>query len=450
MACSERHLHGRVRALLAATSAWGDAERTRLAATMPARALGVCADETFHDGMLLVALEAVSGFLLVEKRSERRDAQTWARAVREGVAGLPVTIEQVTSDEAEGLLAMARTHLGAHHTSDVFHGQHELCGGLLGAMRGPLRLAHDALDDARSTVDRLAAARTAWEAAPRTPGRPPAWDVKLARAIEVVSAAESAWHRLLAHKVALRDAIRDLGTAVRPIDLRTGEWLSPEGVRERPEGIFDEIWQHAAEFGLPARTIESVTKARDTRRLVDAWVGLVAWWNRRVQGRLLAAPVAPEVQELMHAVLIPAAVLEAARRRAPTGMLRRALGAVIEQLTAPLREADGAWSRPPTSVCRAATALARECAGLWQPSSSGVEGRNGYLSLRHHHLHALPAPWLAALTVLHNYVLRREDGTTAAGRFFGREPADLFEHLVGIMPLPARPRTRARREAPDL
>lgn len=447
VACSERHLHGRVRGLLAAVGTWGDAERARLAATMPARAISACADETFHDGMLLVALEAVSGFLLVEKRSERRDAATWARAVREGIAGLPVTIEQVTSDEAEGLLTMARRHLGAHHTSDVFHGQHELCGGLLGALRSPLRLAHDALDAARATVDRLVTARAAWEAAPRTSGRPPEWESKLARAVEVVGEAESAWHRLLAHKAALRDAIRDLGAAGWPIDLRTGEWLSSEGVRERLEGIFDEIWQRAAELALPARAIESVTKAR---RLVEAWVGSVAWWNRRVQGRLLAAPVAPEVQELMHTVLIPAAVLEAARCRAPTGMLRRALGAVLAQVTAPLREVDGAWSRLPAAMRHTATALAKECAALWQPSSSGVEGRNGYLSLRHHHLHALPAPWLAALTVLHNYVIRRDDGTTAAGRFFGREPADLFEHLVAVTPLPARPRTRARREAPDL
>lgn len=93
--------------------------------------------------MLLVAQEPLSGFLLVEQRSERRDAETWTRALREGLEGLPVEVEQVTSDEAEGMLTMTRKHLKAHHTSDVFHGQHELCGGLFGALRGALRVAHE-------------------------------------------------------------------------------------------------------------------------------------------------------------------------------------------------------------------------------------------------------------------------------------------------------------------
>ncbi len=165
VACSDRHLHGRVSAMHNAAGAWGDAERARLAATMPARAISLSADETFHDGMLLVAQEPSSGFLVVEKRSERRDAQTWDHAVREGLAGLPVTVEQVSSDEADGVIAMARKHLGAQHTSDVFHGQHELCGGLLGALGGSLRVAHEALETTCSALDKIVAEHVAWKTA---------------------------------------------------------------------------------------------------------------------------------------------------------------------------------------------------------------------------------------------------------------------------------------------
>ena len=60
--------------MLRAAESWSIAERTRLAATMTARTIGLCVDETFHDGMLLVAQDLLSGYLLVEKRSERRDA----------------------------------------------------------------------------------------------------------------------------------------------------------------------------------------------------------------------------------------------------------------------------------------------------------------------------------------------------------------------------------------
>ena len=72
-----------------------------------------------------------------------------------------------------------------------------------------------------------------------------------------------------------------------------------------------------------------------------------------------------------------------------------------------------------------------------------MEGHNGFLGLRYHHRRALPPHVLKALTVIHNYVLRREDGSTAAARFFGTSHDDLFEHLVEtIDPLPL-PRKRA-------
>ena len=83
---------------------------------------------------------------------------------------------------------------------------------------------------------------------------------------------------------------------------------------------------------------------------------------------------------------------------------------------------------------------ARQCADLFQRSSSCVEGRNGHLSLRHHALHHLTARKLQALTVLHNYAVQREDGSTAAGRFYGTEPRDLFGWLLRRLSLPARPR----------
>lgn len=73
-----------------------------------------------------------------------------------------------------------------------------------------------------------------------------------------------------------------------------------------------------------------------------------------------------------------------------------------------------------------------------------MEGHNGFLSLRYHHRRALPPALLKALMVIHNYVIQREDRTTAAERFFGRRHDDLFELLLEkIPPLPRARRSRA-------
>ena len=50
-----------------------------------------------------------------------------------------------------------------------------------------------------------------------------------------------------------------------------------------------------------------------------------------------------------------------------------------------------------------------------------------------------------ALTTVHNFFLRRSDGTTAAERFFGAKPADLFEWVLDTIAVPVRPaKSRSR------
>jgi hypothetical protein len=80
--------------------------------------------------------------------------------------------------------------------------------------------------------------------------------------------------------------------------------------------------------------------------------------------------------------------------------------------------------------------VCEECARLFQPASSWVEGRNGQLSLRHHNLHRLSNRKLTALTAVHNFHIKRRDGTTPASRFSGAKPKGLFEYLLGKVDLP--------------
>ncbi len=74
-------------------------------------------------------------------------------------------------------------------------------------------------------------------------------------------------------------------------------------------------------------------------------------------------------------------------------------------------------------------------------SSSAVEGRNGVLSQMYHNGRGFTEKRLRALTVVHNYFIKREDGTTAAMRLFGVEHPDLFTGLqdqMGALPLPRK------------
>jgi hypothetical protein len=84
--------------------------------------------------------------------------------------------------------------------------------------------------------------------------------------------------------------------------------------------------------------------------------------------------------------------------------------------------------------------------GKFQRASSAVEGRNGCLSQLHHNGRGFSKNRLKALKTIHNFDLKRRDGTTAAQRLFKREFPDLFEWLIdqmGALPVPRQPRQRS-------
>jgi hypothetical protein len=94
---------------------FGGSERERLAVGMAPKRICVCQDETFHRGqMCLVAMEPLSGFLLVEQHSPKRDEPSWTEAMKSALSGLEVEVEELVSDEARGLLSHARDGLGVH------------------------------------------------------------------------------------------------------------------------------------------------------------------------------------------------------------------------------------------------------------------------------------------------------------------------------------------------
>ena len=123
------------------------------------------------------------------------------------------------------------------------------------------------------------------------------------------------------------------------------------------------------------------------------------------------------------------------------------LQALAERLRPPLLKPDGVCGTLNPVEPEQRQHKAKTLAEVFQRSSSNVEGRNGYLSLRNHQLRGLDHPRKrACLTTIHNFFLTRPDGTTAAERFFGQKPRSMFAAIleaVNIPPAPLSPPKRA-------
>jgi len=147
----------------------------------------------------------------------------------------------------------------------------------------------------------------------------------------------------------------------------------------------------------------------------------------------------------MHAHRIPSYDLErvAATRTVSQG---EPLRERAERLRTPLVEPGGTLGELRVMEQNHLNAEATKLAEVFQRSSSNVEGRNGYLSLRNHQLRGLDHPRKrACLTAVHNFLLTRRDGTTAAERFFGQKPRSMFAAILASVEIPPAPLSPPRR-----
>jgi hypothetical protein len=418
---------------------FGEEEDHRLAASMPPREITLCEDETFHPQICLVAIEPVSNFILVEQYQPQRDAKTWQQCTSAKLTALPVTVCQVTSDAAKALIAQAETCLGAHHSPDLFHVQYDTVKATSGALASQ---THTACRELEKRQEKTAEFRAKCQADPETCRPGSLADVLAARAQEAEAAARERVHVCQARQERARAARQGLGRDYHPIDLLTGQPLSPEEVGRRLQGHFDTLDQVAAEAGLSARACEKLAKAR---RVLSAMQGSITFFWSIIAARLAAWGYDAAVQQWLRQELIPAHYLRRIAEKARTAQERQRLRTLAAEVLARARSPDGPWGTFGLELQAELESRARQCTDIFQRSSSCVEGRNGQLSLRHHALHRLTARKLQALTVLHNYAVHRADGSTAASRFYGAKPRDLFGWLLRRLSLPARP--RAARQA---
>jgi len=418
-------------------SRFADEEDQRLAAQMPPRQITLAEDETFHPEICLVAMEPVSGFLLVEQYQPQRDADTWQHCLEEKLRPLSVTVCQVVSDEAKALLRQAEILLGVHHSPDLFHVQHEVVQATSLALAGQTQRAAANLAEAEArTTDLQRQAQACGEQCP---------DSSCARELEQqreqAQAAEAVAREQLAacqqRQLRAAEACRGLSRDYHPFDLLTGQPRDEDAVAQRLAGHFDQLDQVAGEAGLSARATQKLAKARRVLPAMTATLrfywSLISVW---LSGWNLSAPVARWLRE----DLIPGLYVTRAARKADTAAERQRLRQLSEEILARARSPTGLWGTLSPEQRLDLERKAQACADLFQRSSSCVEGRNGHLALKHHALHHFTPRKLRALTVLHNYVMRRADGTTAAERFFGAAPRDCFAWLLDRLAVPARPR----------
>jgi hypothetical protein len=422
----------------AAMVAYRQSETARLAKDMPRKDITVTQDETFTGGLCLVGSEPVSNFIILEQLALARDHTTWHALMAPALAALNCQGMQSTSDEAPGLLAYVEHHLGAHHSPDIFHVQHELVKAVSGPLATQQRAAIKAATAAQQRLDQAQGPLPGAgdEPQPQGPAHAPTEAARLEQAAREAQAARQELERISAQRERVAQSLHTIGHAYHFVDLQRGVRRNGQLIAADIQAQIDTVRTVAQHEGLSQTCLERIEKAERVLPKMQATSAFVSGYVRQQVHQLdLAQPMS----YAMHAPLIPSFYLERVARTR-TVSAGEPLRQRAERLRTPLFAPGGAFAELSLTQQNQLKQQAKTLAEVFQRSSSNVEGRNGYLSLRNHQLRGLDHPRKReCLTAVHNFFLTRADGTTAAERFFGQKPRSMFAAILASVEIPPAP-----------
>ncbi len=424
---------------------FGQEERDRLASQMPHREITLCEDETFHPQICLVAIEPVSNFLILEEYATKRDAPTWNTALSEALKPYSITVNQCVSDMATALISHAESYLGVHHSPDLFHVQQDVSKATSAPLIRQTEKAEktfSAADDSYlQVVKQLEDFKGTWPNTIEQLELEQELHDKLPVLEEARNIARKAFETVQARQHRTRDARKGIGQDYHPYDLKTGAPVEAAQAQEKLNSHFDTLDQVASEAGLKPSSIARLAKAK---RVLPSMIDTLVFFWKLIAIRAAALAYSPDIVGVWKNQLVASYYLAAAAGRCSDSKERKRLRELSSSILAQAKARDGPLSMLSEMEVLHLEEQARSAAEMFQRSSSCVEGRNGQLSLRHHGLREITQRKLRVLGVLHNFVIQRSDGSTAASRFFGQEHRALFPWLVENMPLPSRPRRRRK------
>ena len=387
-------------------------------------------DETFfNDLMILVLMDLPSGYLLMEEMASDRGYETWRAKAQGRLESLGLSVRHFVSDRAKALIKLALSGFECAAGADLFHGQYTISkwlGSALARRSAPL-IKH--LHKAKECLAKMGQQRSV------DPKRIEEKEKEIAHyedQLQSVRSVQEQYHT----------ALRGISEAVHPFRLE-------DSAAQTAERVEDRLHEQAEQFKELAEQ-QSIGDSRGALNTFKTQIKEIAhivgaWWLWAIES-IAEDELEPGMQDWVLYSLLPVLYWHQQMEKAQNRALRRAYRKAWERALA-------AWQAHPLTIRLAQDqiqhweAWAAWIVGQFQRASSAVEGRNGWLSQMYHNARGLTPQRLVALTVIHNFELRRSDGTTAAERLFGTPFPDLFEWVLGRMgelPLPRRARERVK------
>jgi hypothetical protein len=386
----------------------------------PEAGQGICVggDEVFFGLPVLVLAELASGYLFTEVQCEDRSYETWKEQIQHWWSQSGWECHFMVSDRAKALIKLATEGLGCVSVADWFHALRSLgqpIGRALGHQQACLAKQMKTVTAQREVTTREAKRVELDQAL-----------AELSTQSDLLDQDQQRYHQ----------AMTTLTLSLHPFHLHTQAPQTVSDITPTFQTALTPLRDLGQTYGgqKAAQAIDSFEQ-----HLPDIARGLQAWWQWALQS-LAAQTPSIDVQNWVLGVLLPWVYWQQQMDKTHPPELKahyqQAVNKAAHQLVShPLTQS------MPADARHVWIDWARWMANNYQRTSSAVEGRNGYLTRLHHCGRGFSPQTLKVLTIIHNFHLKRPDGTTAAQRLFGYDFPDLVEWIVdqmGDLPLARR------------
>lgn len=249
-----------------------------------------------------------------------------------------------------------------------------------------------------------------------------------------------------------REQIEQINKTVHPFD-DMDEWRSKKQVNKMLSHCFTKISSIATALGI----VVSIEDASKILNQIPAIAAGIEQWQQRMHTHLSEWSQTKAIPELhrqwIEKCALPYAYWQCQLNRTQPKARDAALREYYRRRS---RDAQERYEQHPLTQELAQDTRqyyldkAFSMALTFQRSSSQVEGRNGYLAFVHHANKGIAKQRLAVLTVVHNFDIRRDDGSTPAERLFSRQFPDVFEFLCQNVTGFAEPKSRRHKPLKSL
>ena len=379
---------------------------------------GICVggDETFFGLPILVMMELSSGYLLTEVECPNRRYETWQAEIEGWWSNSGWKCRYMVSDAAKALVKLATDGLASVSVADLFHQLRTLgkpIGSAIGRRKSQLKKQQEKLQS------QLEKAKDEAQQAERR---------------QTLEQQEQELEQLGRDEQSYHQALQSVSTQIHPFELETQQWRMASELPAALESDLKKLTSLADRYGTD-KAHQAIATFR--QQIPDLALGLSAWWQW-VHEALNAQTTHPELQAWVLHSLLPWVYWHQQADKTRQPQLKAAYHQATEQAHAKLLATQTPESFDPQQL-QQWVVWAQDMASKYQRTSSAVEGRNGYLSRLHHSSRGFSQQSLRTLTIIHNFDLRRSDGTTAAQRLFQRPFPNLFESVLqqsSELPLP--------------